>query len=36
MLGLVAFARDIEPAFERSLRNKYGDEAITKILSGPE
>ena len=35
MMGLVAFARDVEPAFEESLRTKYGDEAIDLILGGP-
>lgn len=35
MMGLVAFASDVEPAFEESLRTKYGDEAIDLILGGP-
>jgi len=32
MRGLVAFARDIEPQFEKNLRKKYGDKAIAEIL----
>lgn len=36
MLGLVAFARDIEPSFEDRLKRKYGDRVIENILAGPE
>jgi len=35
MRGLLAFARDIEPEFERNLRAKYGDIAINEILRHP-
>ena len=35
MMGLVAFARDIEPAFEASLRKKYGNDTLDQILGGP-
>lgn len=35
MMGLVAFARDIEPEFEAALRRKYGDAVIKDILAGP-
>lgn len=35
MRGLLAFARDIEPNFETSLRVKYGDDAINEVLRNP-
>lgn len=35
MRGLLAFARDIEPAFEKNLRRKYGSRTITEILNHP-
>jgi len=34
MMGLIAFARDVEPTFETILRRKYGDAVIEEILSG--
>jgi retron-type reverse transcriptase len=36
MRGLVAFARDIEPSFEKSLQVKYGVAPINEILRNPE
>lgn len=35
MRGLVAFARDIEPAFETSMREKYGSSVVSEILRNP-
>jgi hypothetical protein len=35
MRGLLAFARDIEPEFEKNLRAKYGDAAINEVLRHP-
>ncbi|MEP3120268.1 MAG: retron St85 family RNA-directed DNA polymerase [Nisaea sp.] len=35
MRGLLAFARDIEPTFETSLREKYGNRVIDEILRNP-
>lgn len=35
MRGLLAFARDIEPEFEKNLRSKYGDGAINEVLRHP-
>ncbi len=35
MRGLLAFARDIEPEFERNLRAKYGDSALNEVLRHP-
>ncbi|MCB2135942.1 MAG: retron St85 family RNA-directed DNA polymerase [Rhodobacteraceae bacterium] len=34
--GLLAFARDIEPDFERRLRAKYGDPTIDRLLFAPD
>lgn len=36
MRGLIAFARDIEPSFEKSLRMKYGNEVLNEILRHPD
>ncbi len=36
MRGLLAFARDVEPSFEVSLREKYGDSVVNEILRNPE
>lgn len=36
MRGLLAFARDIEPEFEKSLCLKYGDGRISEILRNPD
>lgn len=36
MRGLVAFARDIEPSFEVSMREKYGSSVIDEILRNPD
>lgn len=36
MRGLVAFARDIEPSFELSMREKYGSSIINEILRNPD
>ncbi|UZD90320.1 retron St85 family RNA-directed DNA polymerase [Cognatishimia activa] len=35
MRGLLAFARDIEPEFEKNLRSKYGDGVIDEVLRHP-
>lgn len=35
MRGLLAFARDIEPSFETSLRVKYGHDVINEVLRNP-
>lgn len=35
MRGMLAFARDIEPAFEVNMRKKYGDFAINQVLKDP-
>lgn len=34
--GLLAFARDIEPDFETSLRRKYGDAQVEQLLRHPD
>lgn len=36
MRGLLAFTHDIEPAFELSLRAKYGEKPIDEILRNPK
>ena len=36
MRGWIAFARDIEPEFENSLRTKYGNDPIDQILKDPD
>lgn len=36
MRGLLAFARDIEPSFEVSLKDKYGSSVVSEVLRSPE
>lgn len=36
MRGLVAFARDIEPSFEESIKEKYGSSVVSEILRSPD